>query len=216
MFTEVSKSTKQHADMNSGNLWPLNKHLPWHGPEHGLTAQLYLKFLLLSRIFTDLILHNYRSNQSAHMTRFRTDLCHQYGIFGGKSQTLFSRNATRAGSKEGRLFSQAISDQATEDTLKAEFRSHFRYRCWTSNVLLLHNSLDYLTITWWRQQNRGFFWDEPTRDRPINRDPRNGDRSLQLFLLHILPLCNVQCMATLEYLCFPNNAGLRFSFNCLK
>ena len=32
---------------------------------------------------------------------------HQYGIFGGKSQTSFSRNATRAGSEEGRLFSQA-------------------------------------------------------------------------------------------------------------
>ena len=36
-------------------------------------------------IFTDLILHNYRSNQSALMTRFRTDLRHQYGIFGGKT-----------------------------------------------------------------------------------------------------------------------------------
>ena len=33
--------------------------------------------------------------------------------------------------------------------------------------------------------------DEPARDLPINRDPTNGDRSLQLFLLHILPLCNV-------------------------
>ena len=33
--------------------------------------------------------------------------------------------------------------------------------------------------------------DEPTRDRPINRDPTNADRSLQLFPLHILPLCNV-------------------------
>ena len=32
---------------------------------------------------------------------------HQYGIFGGKSQTSFLRNATRAGSEEGRLFSQA-------------------------------------------------------------------------------------------------------------
>ena len=166
MFTEVSKSTKQHAD-NSGNLWPLNKHLPWHG----LTAQLYLKFLLvtqqevhftntseatkrssnrtengkctdvtnrrsrvglstpiytshrynyktpdlfwwvfsLSRIFTDLIMHNYRSNQSALMTRCGTDLRHQYGIFGDKSQMSFSRNATRAGSEEGRLFSQASS-----------------------------------------------------------------------------------------------------------
>ena len=32
---------------------------------------------------------------------------HQYGIFGGKSQTSFSRNATRGGSEDGRLFSQA-------------------------------------------------------------------------------------------------------------
>ena len=169
MFTEVSKSMKQHAD-NSGKLWPLNKHLPYHGrSNHGLTAQLYLKFLLvtqqevpftntseatkrssnwtengkctnvtnrrsreglstpfytnplqlqdarfvlvriysLSRIYRDLIMHNYRSNQSALMTRFGTDLRHQYRIFGGKSQTSFSQNATWIGSKEGRLFSQA-------------------------------------------------------------------------------------------------------------
>ena len=32
---------------------------------------------------------------------------YQYGIFGGKSQTSFLRNATRAGSEEERLFSQA-------------------------------------------------------------------------------------------------------------
>ena len=63
----------------------------------------------MARIFTDLVKHNYRSNQSAFMTRFGTDLRHQYGIFGGKSQTSFSRNATRAGSEEGRLFSQATS-----------------------------------------------------------------------------------------------------------
>ena len=62
----------------------------------------------LSRIFTDLIMHNYWLNQSALMTRFGTDLRHQYGIFGGKSQTSFMRNATRAGSEEGRLFSQAM------------------------------------------------------------------------------------------------------------
>ena len=49
-----------------------------------------------------------------------------------------------------------------------------------------------------RQQNHGFFWsiesqckDELKRDRPNNRDPTNADRSLQLFPLHILPLCNV-------------------------
>ena len=66
----------------------------------------------MSRIFTDFVMHNYRSNQSvrepiAFVTRCGTDLRHQYGIFGGKSQTSFSRNATRAGSEEGRLFSQA-------------------------------------------------------------------------------------------------------------
>ena len=38
--------------------------------------------------------------QSSHLR-------HEYGIFGGKSQTSFSRNATRAGSEKGRLFSQA-------------------------------------------------------------------------------------------------------------
>ena len=61
----------------------------------------------MSRIFTDktvtvtvTVVHNYRSNQSASMTRFGTDLRHQYGIFGGKSQTSFSRNATRAGSED--------------------------------------------------------------------------------------------------------------------
>ena len=34
-------------------------------------------------------------------------LRHQYGIFGGESQTSFTRNATRAGSEEGQLFWQA-------------------------------------------------------------------------------------------------------------
>ena len=47
------------------------------------------RFVLVTRIFTDLIMHNCRSNQSALMTRFGTDLRHQYGIFGGKSQTSF-------------------------------------------------------------------------------------------------------------------------------
>ena len=71
---------------------------------------LFRREYSLSRIFTDLILHNYRSSQSALMTRFGTDLRHQYGIFSGKSQTSFTRNVTRAGSEEGRLFSQEWSD----------------------------------------------------------------------------------------------------------
>ena len=61
----------------------------------------------MARIFTDLVKH-YQSNQSAFMTTIGTDLHHQYGISGGKSQTSFSRNATQAGREEGRLFSQAI------------------------------------------------------------------------------------------------------------
>ena len=79
------------------------------------TPDLFWREYSLSRIFTDLIMHNYRSNQSALMTRFGTDLRHQYGIFGGKSQTSFSRNATRTESKEGRLFSQA-TDELTIDS----------------------------------------------------------------------------------------------------
>ena len=67
------------------------------------------RFVLVTRLFTDLIMHNYRSNQSALMTRFGTDLRHQYGIFSGKSQTSFLRNTTQAGNEEGRLFSQAIN-----------------------------------------------------------------------------------------------------------
>ena len=69
-----------------------------------------------------------------------------------------------------------------------------------------HRKFFCFTILWitlpshgdrWRQQNRGFFWSSPrvkmsprAMDR-FNRDPTNRGRSLQLFLLHILPLCNV-------------------------
>ena len=44
----------------------------------------------MSCIYTDLVMHNYQSNQSPFMTRFGTDLHYQYGIFGGKSQMSFS------------------------------------------------------------------------------------------------------------------------------
>ena len=67
----------------------------------------------MSRIFTDFVMHNYRSNQSAFMTRFGTDLRHQYGIFGSKSQASFSRNATRAGCEEGGCFRRQISMEET-------------------------------------------------------------------------------------------------------
>ena len=39
------------------------------------------RFVLVTRIFTDLIMHHYRSTQSALMTRFGTDLRHQYAMF---------------------------------------------------------------------------------------------------------------------------------------
>ena len=39
------------------------------------------------------------------------------------------------------------SELATEDPLKLEFLSSFRCKCLTFNVILLHNSSDYLTNT---------------------------------------------------------------------
>ena len=80
----------------------------------GLSTPIYTnhrQLFSLSRIFTDLIMHNYQSNQSALMTRCGTDFRHQYGIFGCESQKSFTRNATWAGSEEGRLFSQARSEE---------------------------------------------------------------------------------------------------------
>ena len=47
---------------------------------------------------------------------------HQYGIFGGKSQTSFTRNATRAGSEEGWLFSQARWSHLSRSGLPAVSR----------------------------------------------------------------------------------------------
>ena len=51
---------------------------------------------------------------------------HQYGIFGGKSQTSFTRNATRAGSEEGRLFSQATVLRNTQFSLWCQKKSSDR------------------------------------------------------------------------------------------
>ena len=60
--------------------------------------------------------------------------------------------------------------------------------------------LGYLTFTWWSMKATKSWLlliesqsikDEPKRDRPINWGPTNADRSLKLFLLHILLLCNV-------------------------
>ena len=50
---------------------------------------------------------------------------HQYGIFGGKSQTSFLGNATRARSEEGRLFSQAKFNDPSRSNLKPLFAENF-------------------------------------------------------------------------------------------
>jgi len=53
------------------------------------------------------------------------------------------------------------SGQATEDPLNLEFLSSFRCKCWTLNVILLYNSSDFLTTTWWSMKTikREFFCD---------------------------------------------------------
>ena len=51
---------------------------------------------------------NVQKSQTVDRPDAGPDFRHQYGIFCGESQTSFTRNATRAGSEEGRLFSQAI------------------------------------------------------------------------------------------------------------
>ena len=41
------------------------------------------------------------------------------------------------------------SGEATEDPLKLEFLSSFQSKCWTLNVVVLHDCSDYLTNAWW-------------------------------------------------------------------
>ena len=52
---------------------------------------------------------------------------HQYGIFGGESQTSFTRNATRAGSEEGRLFSLAICSSPSKKFVHLKCRKNEVY-----------------------------------------------------------------------------------------
>ena len=56
------------------------------------------------RIITDLIMQNYRSNQSALMTRFRTALRHQYGIFGGNRRRPSRETPLGPGAKKDGCF----------------------------------------------------------------------------------------------------------------
>ena len=55
------------------------------------TPDLFWWVFSLSHIFTDLIMHNNWSNQSALMTRWLSDFRHQSGIFGGESQISLRR-----------------------------------------------------------------------------------------------------------------------------
>ena len=70
------------------------------------------------------------------------------------------------------------SGQATEDPFNLQFLSSFRCKCWRLNVILLHNSSDCLTNTWWsmktikRDYKMRFLSiesqsDESTRDRSV-------------------------------------------------
>ena len=74
------------------------------------------------------------------------------------------------------------SGQATEDPLKSEFLPLFRCKCWTLNVMLLHNSSGYLSNTWWLMKTikrRGFLRSNPrvtspARSRSINLPLADG------------------------------------------
>ena len=116
-FINMSEATKRSSNRSEkGKCTNVMNHWSREGlPTPFYTQLLQLqdaRFILVRistvRIFTDLIMHNYRLNQSVPMIRCGTDLHHQYGIFSAESQTSFLRNATWAGSEEGRLFSQAI------------------------------------------------------------------------------------------------------------
>ena len=99
-------------------------------------------------------MHNYRSNQSALMTRFGTDLRHQYGIFGGKSQTSFTRNATLGRERrrtavfagyEHRRSVDKTNIQSKPTTVAERFLSHPNH-CLTDMQLIpleiIHSSRD--------------------------------------------------------------------------
>ena len=86
-------------------------------------------------------------------------------------------------------FSCAVrtSGEATEDPLKSKFLS-FRCKCWTLNVILLHNRSDYFknvcvfvieSQSEWRQVHAWLI------------SPTHADGYMQLFPLYILPLFNV-------------------------
>ena len=93
-----------------------------------------------------------------------------------------------------------ISGEATEDPLKLEFLSSFRCKCWTLNVILFHNSSDYLTNTWWSMKTIKTWMFLRSRPR-VKTSPRVIDQSHRrrwtyaaissVLSSKILPLLNV-------------------------
>ena len=90
------------------------------------------------------------------------------------------------------------SGEATEDPLKSRFLSSSRCKCWTLNVILLHNCSDYLTNIWWslRTLKTCVFAIESQskqwrRVHAWSISPTHADGYMQLFPLYILPLFNV-------------------------
>ena len=74
--------------------------------------------------------------------------------------------------------------------------------------------IDYLTFTWWLMKT-GFFWSSPR----VKMSPRAIDRSIEILQTKLVLYnyfyyisCHFVTLTTLEYLCFPSNAGSwRFS-----
>ena len=111
-----------------------------------------------------------------------------------------------------------ISGKATKDRLKAEFLSSFRCKYWTLNVILLLNSLDYLTYRWWSiktMKTWGLFAiesqseDDSTRDRSINTTTHT-QMDICIYFLHISFLVTSYIDSWIIVL---STAALRFSAN---
>ena len=72
------------------------------------------------------------------------------GVFCAESQTFFSRNATRAGSEEGPLFSQAIKFQTFCKEWNSDFppvRIYFMFRLSSNNILRVTSNFAYVGLT---------------------------------------------------------------------
>ena len=104
------------------------------------------------------------------------------------------------------------SGEAIEDPLKLEFLSSFRCNCWMLNVILLHNSSDYLTNTRRSMKTiktRVFLRSTPrvkTSSRVI--DQSYWRRWIYVAISSIYP-ATFKRLSKRKWLCFPSNAALR-------